>query len=155
MPSPINFPTKPFYIMSRLDNSNWVLTLTPQGAVVMRHLTSTNDQLWKATPDPRGGSFLTHVGTGLVLAYQLQRSFPEGETPGGPLLSANLDTADPKQLWRCEDLGFGSSGINAFLDWERKINIYHSDPNGTVGLYKWDNGSNEKWILFQEAGESK
>jgi len=155
MSNQIDFPTKPFYIMSKIGGSNWVLTLTPGGAVVMRQLTGTIDELWTATPDPRGAAFLRHVSTGLVLACQLVRMPIFGiDVPAGPLVSANLDGSDPKQLWRREDLGGGWSGINTFLNWEMKINVYGSDVHGTVGVYHWDGGAdNEEWNLIQETGE--
>jgi hypothetical protein len=153
VPRQIDFPTKPFYIISRLDNSRWVLTLTPPYpfAVAMRHLTNSTDQLWAATPDPRGGAFLTHVATQFVLAYRVAHDPKTGEAIvlTAPLF-ADLGGRPPNQLWRCEDLGGGTVGINAFLNWECKINIYHSDPNGTVGLYKWDGGApNESWVFGQ------
>src|SRR5882757_3278364 len=153
----IDFPTKPFYIMSKIGGSNWVLTLTPDGAVVMRQLTGAIDQLWTATSDPRGAAFLRHVSTGRVLAYQLVQINPMfPQMPGGPLQSANLNGSDPKQLWRREDLGGGWSGINAFLNWEGKINVYDSNVlfNGTVGIFHWDGGAdNEEWNFVEEAGE--
>jgi hypothetical protein len=155
--NPIDFPPKPFYIMSKIGGSNWVLTLTPDGGVTMRQLTGTIDQLWTATPDARGGAFLRHVSTGRVLAYQIQRINPMfPDVPAGPLQSANLSGSDPKQLWRREDLGDGWSGINAFLNWEGKVNVYDSNVlfNPTVGIFHWDGGAdNEEWKLVEETGE--
>ncbi len=152
----IDFPTKPFYIMSKIGGSNWVLTLTPDGGVTIRQLTGTIDQLWTATPDPRGASFLRHISTGRVLAYQLVHLPMIGDVPGGPLQSANLSGSDPKQLWRREDLGGGWSGINAFLNWEGKVNVYDSNVlwGSTVGIFHWDGGAdNEEWNLVEENGE--
>ena len=153
--NPIDFPTKPFYIMSKIGGSNWVLTPAPDGAILMRQLTGTIDQLWTATPDPRGGSFLRHVSTGRVLACQVQLVFSM-PMPAGPLQSTNLNGSDPKQLWRREDLGGGWSGINAFLNWEGKVNVYDSNVlfANTVGIFHWDGGApNEEWNLVEENGE--
>ena len=123
----------------------------------MRQLTGTIDQLWTATPDPRGGSFLRHVSTGRVLACQVAaKSSLCFDVPAGPLQSANLDGSDPKQLWRREDLGGGWSGINAFLNWEGKVNVYGSNMLYaiTVGIFHWDGGAdNEEWNLVEETGE--
>jgi hypothetical protein len=154
--NPIDFPTKRFYIMSKIGGSNWVLTLAPDGAVLMRQLTGTIDQLWTATPDPRGGAFLRHVSTDRVLACQLVQKWPIGDVPGGSLVATNLNASDPKQLWRREDLGGSWSAINAFLDWEGKVNVYDSNVlfANTVGIFHWDGGApNEEWNLIEETGE--
>jgi hypothetical protein len=139
--------------MSKINRSNWVLTITPQGAVVLRPLTSTIDQIWTATPDPRGGAILRHVDTGLVLACGLVTVAWLRNIPGGPLKAVNLDTSDATQLWRAEDLGGNWVGINTLLNWESKINVYGSDVHGTIGVYGWDGGAdNEEWRLVAEIG---
>ncbi|WP_315836204.1 hypothetical protein [Bradyrhizobium prioriisuperbiae] len=153
MSNQIDFPTKPFYIMSKIGRSNWVLTITPQGAVVLQALTSTADQIWTATPDPRGGAFLRHVSTGLVLACGVIKIFGM-QYPGGPLKAVNISSADATQLWRAEDLGDNWAGINTFLNWEAKINVYGSNVHGTIGVFHWDGGAdNEEWRLVTELGE--
>lgn len=153
MSNQIDFPTKPFYIMSKINRSNWVLTVTEKGAVVLQALTSTVDQIWTATPDPRGGAILRHVGTGLVLACSVTKIFGM-QIPGGPLKAVNLDTADSTQLWRAEDLGDNWCGINTLLNWEGKINVYGSNVHGTIGIFHWDGGAdNEEWRLVTELGE--
>ncbi len=143
MSNEISWPKNPFYIQSKIGLSNWALTVTDQGAVVMRSLTATIDQQWSATPDPRGGAFLKHLGTGRVLA----------RSSGGPLQAVNQNGSDPNQLWRVEDLGSPWVGINSLTDWEQKINVYGSDVHGTIGTWHWDRGSdNEEWRLIEETG---
>jgi hypothetical protein len=152
MSNQIDFPTQPFYIMSKINRSNWVLTITPQGAVVLRPLTSTIDQIWTATPDPRGGAILRHIDTGLVLACGLVKVFGM-QFPAGPLKAENLSSSDATQLWRAEDLGDNWAGINTLLNWEAKINVYGSDVHGTIGVFHWDGGAdNEEWRLVPELG---
>jgi hypothetical protein len=142
MSNEISWPTKPFYIQSRIDLSNWALTVTTAGAVVMQPLKATIDQLWTATPDPRGGAYLKHLGTGRVLARG-----------GGPLQALDQNGSDANQLWRIEDLGSPWVGINSLTDWEQKINVYGSDVHGTIGTWHWDGGAdNEKWRLVEETG---
>ena len=68
MSNEISWPKDSFYIQSKIGLSNWALTVTDQGAVILRSLTATIDQLWTASPDPRGGAFLKHISTGRVLA---------------------------------------------------------------------------------------
>jgi hypothetical protein len=143
MSNEISWPKNPFYIQSKIGLSNWALTITDQGAVVMRSLTATIDQQWSATPDPRGGAFLKHLGTGRVLA----------RSSGGPLQTVNQTGSDPNQLWRVEDLGSSWVGINSLTDWEQKINVYGSDVHGTIGTWHWDRGAdNEEWRLIEETG---
>ncbi|KRA66263.1 hypothetical protein ASD79_02995 [Caulobacter sp. Root655] len=158
MPTEIKFPAKPFYIMSKIARSNWGLTITPEGKVVLEALKGTVDQVWTATPDPRGGAILRHVSTGKVLACQMQHiSIPgliEIDLPAGPLKAVDLDASDAKQLWRAEEVSGDWSAINTLLQWEAKINVFDSDVHGTVGVYRWDGGAdNEEWRLIAEAGE--
>lgn len=142
MSNEISWPKNPFYIQSKIGLSNWALTITNQGAVVMQPLTATIDQQWSATSDPRGGAFLKHLGTGRVLARG-----------SGPLQAVNQNGSDPNQLWRVEDLGSPWVGINSLTDWEQKINVYRSDVHGTIGTYHWDRGAdNEEWRLIEETG---
>ncbi len=154
MSNEVAFPTKPFYIMSKIGHSNWTLTVA-DGRVKLQRLTSTIDQIWTATPDSRGGSILRHVDSGLVLACGLVNFFGGIKLPGGPLKAVNVDSSDPAQLWRAESLGSPWVGINTFINWEFKINVYGSDVNGTVGVYGWDGGAdNEEWNLIEETGSS-
>src|SRR5690242_3349373 len=62
----IEWPAKPFYIQSRIGGGDWVLAVDRYTAV-LRHRKAGIEHLWKAIPDPRGGSFLTHIESGLVL----------------------------------------------------------------------------------------
>ncbi|PVM94164.1 hypothetical protein [Caulobacter endophyticus] len=154
MPTEIKFPTKPFYIMSKINRSNWSLTINAAGGVALTPLEGKIEQLWTAAPDPRGGAVLHHVATGLVLSCQLQKIFGQIEFPSGPLKAVQFDASDARQLWRAEDLGDGWSGINTLLNWEAKINVYGSNVRGVIGVYGWDGGAdNEEWKLVPEAGE--
>jgi hypothetical protein len=153
----IDFPIYPFSIISCIvpwDHLRWQLTVSPpypnpKLAVVMRP--SGPQQLWRATPHPEGGAVLTYVaGLGGALAHPIVRDANTGESfaAAGPLFADDGDYRN--HLWRCEDLGGGTVAINALMNWEYKINIYHSDLNGTVGLYKWDGGApNERWVFGQ------
>ncbi len=143
MSNEISWPAKPFYIQSKIGLSNWALAVTAQRAVVMQELQSRIDQLWAATPDQRGGAFLKHVGTGLVLFRGADQH----------LQAVNQNGSDPAQLWRVEDLGQPWVGINSRTDWEQKINVYGSDVHGTIGTWHWDGGAdNEEWRLVEESG---
>jgi len=151
MSNEIQWPTKPFYIMSKISLSNWALVASGAG-LTMKPLSSSIDQLWTATPDARGGARLKHVNSGLYLSATL---FHWGDQwmPAGPLKMESLDTSKADELWRVEDVGGGWVGINSLLNWEAKVNVYGSNPHGTIGLYKWDGGENEVWKLVQETGE--
>jgi hypothetical protein len=141
MSNEIKWTAKPFYIQSKINGSNYVLTASG-GGVKTIPLQSTIDNMWKASPDPRGGAFLIHLGTGLVLARN-----------GESLALQALNTGNSGQLWRVEDLGSPWVGINSYTDWEQKINVYRSNLNGTTGLYHWDGGAdNEKWLILDEDG---
>lgn len=147
----ISWPTKPFYIMSKINSSNWVLTEV-SGALAMQARTGTIDQLWMATPDPRGGAILRHINSDLVISPSPSQS------PGGILMLAVLslqpfDSADPRQLFRLEDVGDNWVAINSLLNWEIKINVLGGDPHGTIGMWHWDGGDNEEWKLLEEAGD--
>jgi hypothetical protein len=141
MSNEIKWTTKPFYIQSKINGSNYVLTASGAGVKTIP-LQSTIDNMWKASPDPRGGAFLIHLGTGLVLARN-----------GESLALQALNTGNSGQLWRVEDLGSPWVGINSYTDWEQKINVYRSNLNGTTGLFHWDGGAdNEKWLILDEDG---
>jgi hypothetical protein len=154
MSNEIKWPTKPFYIQSKINLSNWALT-TDGGTVSLQPLAGSIEHLWTATPDNRGGAILTHVKTGLVLTANLVH-FPMFNMwiPGGPMKVASLDPSSAAQMLRAEDLGGNWVGINTLLNWEMKINVYGSDVRGQVGLYHWDRGAdNEEWRLIEETGE--
>jgi hypothetical protein len=147
MSNEISWTDKPFYIQSRIDGSNYVLTAADGGTatskgVKTKPLQANINYLWKAMRDTRGGAFLLHVGTGLYLTRS-----------GDSLALRSINTGDANQLWRVEDLGAPWVGINSWTDWEMKINVYRSDLNGTTALFHWDGGAdNEKWTLVEEAG---
>ncbi|HEX8172802.1 MAG TPA: aerolysin family beta-barrel pore-forming toxin [Thermoanaerobaculia bacterium] len=146
MSNEIEWPAKPFYIESKIGFSNWALTADDSAIAPrlrLRRLDGSIDFLWTAHPDPRGGATLQHVKSGLYLTAHDQA-----------LTLAHLAPSDDGQCFRLENLGANWSGINKLSDWEQKINVYASDPNGTVGMFKWDGGAdNEKWRLIQELGE--
>jgi hypothetical protein len=139
----ISWPTNPFYIISKINRSNFAL-VGSGGGVVIQPLTSTIEQLWTARPDPRGGAFLQHVSSAKVLTSSGNRH--EG------LGLAALNDADANQLWRVEALDDGWRAINMLNDWEKKINIYGSNLNGTIGIWSWDGGDNEEWRITEETG---
>lgn len=147
MSNEIAWTAKPFYIQSKINGSNYVLTAADGGSandkgVKTKPLVPNINNLWKALSDTRGGAFLNHVGSGLFLTRV-----------GGSLALRPINTGDANQLWRVEDLGSPWVGINSWTDWEQKINVYGSDLNGTTGLWHWDGGDdNEKWTLHEETG---
>jgi hypothetical protein len=143
MSNEIKWTTKPFYIQSKINGSNYVLT-NQSGSAKLRTipLQPTIANMWRALSDPRGGAFLMHLGTGLALMRVDQQ-----------LLLQPLTTGLATQLWRLEDLGSPWTAINSYTDWEQKINVYGSDLNGVVGLYHWDRGAdNEEWLILEENG---
>jgi hypothetical protein len=149
------FPTKPFYIQSKIGLSNYALTVEG-GQIKTKPIQGNVNFLWSARPDSRGGSALTNVGTGLVLTAQLISfpMFPQLKIPGGPLLAQGPDAGSALQLFRAEILDGSWRGINSLLNWEAKVNVYGSNVNGTVGLYKWDGGApNEEWLLIEESAQ--
>jgi hypothetical protein len=155
----IAWPTKPFYIMSKIrenNSQNWGLMVASPRTQFFGRLyalrmvdfagsAGTIDQLWTATPDPRGGAILRHISSGQVLTCKLpsQTSTEGALTVMQPLKSP----ADPTQLFRVEDVGDNWVAINSLIQWESKINGYGSDVNGTIGMWRWDGGDNEKWRL--------
>lgn len=149
-----DFPTKPFYIQSKINTSNWALTVE-NGQIKTKPIQGTVDFLWTARKDPRGGAVLTNIGSGLVLTAQLVTiPLVNLKVPGGPLLAGVLDPGASLQLFRAELLDGPWRAINTLLNWETKVNVYGSDLNGTVGLYHWDNGApNEEWLLLEETAE--
>jgi hypothetical protein len=154
----IDFPAKPFYIQSKINLSNWALTVEG-GQIKTKQLQGNVNFLWTARKDPRGGSVLTNIGSGLVLTAKLQTIKPSPFLPpikyvGGPLEARALDPTAPEQLFRAATLDGDWREINALLNWEMKINVYGSDPNGTIGLFRWDGGApNESWLLREETAE--
>ena len=147
MSNEISWTDKPFYIQSRINGSNYVLTAADGGTadnrgVKTKPLVPGMGNLWKAMSDTRGGAFLSHLGSGLFLTRV-----------GDSLALKPINSGDANQLWRVEDLGLPWVGINSWTDWEKKINVYGSDLNGTTALWRWDGGAdNEKWTLREETG---
>ena len=61
-----------------------------------------------------------------------------------------INTGNPNQLWRVEDLGQPWCGINSYTDWEMKINVYGENLDGKTGMFHWDRGhDNEKWAISE------
>lgn len=149
------FPAKPFYIQSKIGMSNWALTVEGD-QIKTRRLEGNINFLWTAQKDARGGSVLKNIGSGLVLTAQLipLPIAPKIKIPGGPLLARAFDPTAPEQLFRAGSLDGDWREINTFLNWEMKVNVYRSDPNGTIGLYRWDGGApNESWLFREETTE--
>lgn len=149
-----DFPTTPFYIQSKINMSNWALTVE-NAQIKTKPIEGNVNFLWTARKDPRGGSVLTHLGSGRVLTAQLI-TIPliNLKVPGGPLLAGAFDPGSSLQLFRAESTGDRWRAINTLLNWETKVNVYGSDLKGTIGLYHWDNGApNEEWLLLAETAE--
>ena len=152
MSNQIDWPSKPFYIVSKIGLSNWALTASGNG-VALQPLRASLEQLWEPVVESDTGDSsrqkarLRNMQTGKVL------------TCGGhhtPLALADSNGGDALQLWRVENLtdDYGVwRGINMLADWEQKINVYGGDIHGTVGTWGWDGGAdNEKWAVREETG---
>jgi hypothetical protein len=144
------WPTQPFYIQSFLDGSNYAMTFwqrpvdgTIEDNVGLRPLTPGVWHLWKALPDPRGGAFLQHVGTG----YFLTRV-------GNQLRLGPMEYNNRHQLWCADELEWpGRVGIRAQSDWGVSWDVYYNDVNGRVGMWGTNNNRwNQQWILIPEVG---
>jgi hypothetical protein len=142
MSNEISWPEKPFYIQSKVEASNFVLTATePDWEARTPRLIAGRD-LWKAEKDPPRGATLCHLRCGLFLTRV-----------GDSLSLKPFDSNDDNQRWHVEDLGSPWVGINSHTDWEMKINIDHEDPSRGPIMFRWDGGhDNEKWALIEEAG---
>jgi hypothetical protein len=153
MSKEISWTDKPFYLMSKIGLSNWVLSVRADGTVFLAQATGTIDQIWKAVEDLRGGATLCHATTGLVLTANWVPNPFFGQILGGPVTGAPLDASNPAQLWRIEQLGDLWDGIVALLNWNTRLNVYHSDVHGTIGVYDYAGGAdNEKWRVIEETG---
>lgn len=154
-----DFPSNPFYIQSKIGTSNWALTVAnvpgraddwPAKLIIMKPLQGNVNFLWSAQKDPRGGSVLTHIASGLVLTANLGVS-GTGQAPLGAMAA---DPTSSMQLFRAEDLDGNWKGINWLTNWAMKVNVYNADPNDVVGLYPWCGGSpNEEWLLLAETAQ--
>lgn len=138
----IEFPDKPFYIDSRLNTGD-SLTVNANNQIKTQARVANAQFQWIAKPDVSlHGYVLVHLGTGNVLTRS-----------NDSLSLAALSTGNRDQLWRIESLDGPWCAINSNADWEKKINVYGSDLNGTIGLWRWDGGDNEKWSIRKEEGE--
>src|ERR1700739_424599 len=117
----IDVPAKPFYIQSKIDLSNWALTVEG-GKVKTRRIQGNVNFLWTAQKDVRGGSVLTNIGSGLVLTAKLF-SFPFNpkiKYVAGELEVRAFDPTAPEQLFRAGSLDGDWRGVNAVLNWGKK-----------------------------------
>lgn len=158
MATEIPFPTRPFYIVSRLSGGESLALTRGEGdKVALQRLEGDPDQLWTAEAYIHGGAVLRHVASGLVLTYRTRHySTPKGggyDTPEGAVHLAPFSPGEVRQVWRAEAVK-GWVVLNTRLDWEYKLNIYRSDPRGDIGVYRWDGGAdNECWALPVEEGQ--
>jgi hypothetical protein len=148
------WPTGPFYIMSQLQCSNYVLAPKADGDQVgLQRLTSTIEQLWKATPDPRGGAFVQHAASGRVLLFDYDAShfiaMFMGRS-GGPIKLVPLDPSDGRQRWVTD--GDPWVNLSCVLRPGVAVDVYNFDPNGTVGMWGWEGSPNQWWMLLPETG---
>ncbi|MDG2530817.1 hypothetical protein [Caulobacter endophyticus] len=158
MATEVPFPTRPFYIGSKLPGGERLALSKGEGdKLVLRPLEGDLDQLWTAEAYIHGGSVLRHLASGLVLTYRTRHySTPKGggyDTPEGAVRLAPFSPSEVRQVWRAEAVN-GWVALNTRLDWEYKLNIYRSDPRGDIGVYRWDGGAdNECWALPVEEGQ--
>ena len=57
------FPTKPFYIQSKINMSNWALTVE-NGQIKTKPIRGNVNFLWTARKDPRGGKYQLVIYSG-------------------------------------------------------------------------------------------
>jgi len=159
MPTEVPFPTRPFYIVSKLaGDERLALAKGDGGKVVLQPLVGAFEQLWTAQDNAKDGSVLRHLASGLALTYRTRRhSTPRAggyETPEGVVHLTPFVPGEVRQVWRAEAVN-GWVALNTRLDWERKLNVYRSDPRGDIGVYPWDRGANnECWDLRVETGQA-
>jgi hypothetical protein len=153
------WPTGPFYIMSQLQSSNYVLVPNDSGDQLrLEHSTSTIEQLWKATPDPRGGAFVQHLASGRVLMFDCNPNdvWAAAQRAGGAVRLVPLDPSDGRQRWGLSEVqSAGNSRVNftCIVRPYVTLDVYNSDPNGTVGMWGWADTPNQWWLLLPETGE--
>lgn len=157
MATEVPFPTRPFYIVSKLAGDGLALSRGEGDKLALRPLEGDLDQLWTAEAHIHGGSVLRHLASGLVLTYRTRHySTPKGggyDTPEGLVHLTPHSPGEVRQVWRAEAVK-GVVALNTRLDWEYKLNIYRSDPRGDIGVYRWDGGAdNECWALPVEEGQ--
>jgi hypothetical protein len=169
------FPTKPFYITSRKDFSNWVLEPNPgklPQSLRLRHRTGTLEQLWSALPDNRDGYYIVNLAEDNASDQQIQNCLAATSSAGveglgataRELVLAPLDTSDALQLFLVEQSDdpapwvvvrtFRSDvcleGFNA--NWGC-LNVYGGDPNRRVIIYRRSGDDDSRWNLVEEDGE--
>lgn len=149
-----------YLVQSRIDNSDWVLTITHDGGAIVDwahddcavHLgrnAYSDAQLWMKEDDARGGFFLraptieaTAYPGGIVLRAG-------GSQGGGVALIKPKDLGDAEQIWRKEDGDW--SCLNKLADWEQKLQVLGNGPyneGAFLGNYEYDGGSDhEMWKL--------
>jgi hypothetical protein len=137
-----------FYIQSEVHNSDWVLARNAQGKVRLAHKDGSIGQLWMREDDPRGGFFLVNAETNEVL----HQTRPQG----GEVALKAKSLGDSSMLWRQEAYRGVWSGLNAFSDWEQKLNLAGNGPyneNSVPILWEYSNKSpNECWQLIPDTG---
>ncbi|PVM86817.1 hypothetical protein DDF62_17335 [Caulobacter radicis] len=157
MATEVPFPNRSFYIVSKLPgDERMALTKGDGDKVALQPLVGAFEQLWTTEDHAQEGSVLRHLASGLALTYRTRRySTPRAggyETPEGLVHLTPLVPGEVRQVWRAEAVN-GWVALNTRLDWERKLNVYRSDPRGDIGVYPWDRGANnECWDLLVENG---
>jgi len=145
-------PAGPFYIQSRIGNSDWVLTAAPDNTNVrLTHKTGAFNQLWTARVDSRGGFFLVNVANDRVLKHtRLQ---------GGTVQLATSNLGDPAMLWKIDKFGgdgLNNIGLTTLGDWEQKLNVAGNGPyNESSKIIVWEYSRaahNETWSLIADPG---
>jgi len=137
-----------FYIQSEVGNSDWVLSRNPDNQVRLAHKTGAIGQLWMREDDPRGGFFLVNAENGQVL----NQTRPQG----GEVTLEPKRLGNAAMLWSVEPYRGQWSGINAFNDWEQKLNLAGNGPydeSTRVILWEYSNKApNECWQLIPDTG---
>jgi hypothetical protein len=137
-----------FLIQSKVDQSDWVLTVKGSGSsryVRLNHNSADESQLWLREEDAaRGGFFLRNPFLDLCLRA--------GSSQGGGVTMAAKTMSDAELIWRKEgDADWGC--LNKLSDWEQKLNIAGDGPyddNSSIVQYEYDRGSDhEMWKLVQ------
>jgi len=139
--------TGPFYIMSKIGNSNWVLSARPNNRLQITPADFRPEQLWTRVESQGGGSF--HL-INLSNNKALKQSGFKNE-----LTLVDFNRGDNSQKWRTGQWGewFGIAALN---DPNQLVNVagYSWNENNAVVLWEFSRADfNELWKAVTDFGQ--
>lgn len=167
------FPTQPFYIQSKVGLQDYVLVPgRSDGAklpVKIEHRTGALDELWTATPDPRGGAYICNLG-------DLSEVFGSSAGPlclaidepdrGARVYVEKLSAANARQMFEVsKEFGDPWVGVRTLSEYEIGMWIHaylfiqlrdRNNPDGEIVAWAFNKGSGDEkvqWNLIPENGE--